>query len=295
MFSFYILDGSDQVSSQEEDTSSHYSNSPRLTQLSSQTKELHSEKPDICKEEQASCEWTEYDNFPSSEDLSAFLADLKLDALNKTKERSQPIINSKMSTRPKSCVTSEKKTLDEIVTSQTVSFSDVVYGFIQEDYTEFTDCPSSEDLDAFLVDMELDCETTLQKTSLAPADVMRSADAFDLHQKVEVSKALAASSEHNIKDFAKRNNTDHSDNLVNLTDGDGFCTQQDFVRQRCFGKTDSIVNKTVRDIDLSDSNLLRNCENIFKEPSEKSIPKKVVTRSKQKRHSSVNSGAPKRI
>ena len=39
---------------------------------------------------------------------------------------------------------------------------------------------------------------------------------------------------------------------------------------------------------LSDSNLLRNCENIFKEPSEKSIPKKVVTRSKQKRHSSVN-------
>ena len=39
---------------------------------------------------------------------------------------------------------------------------------------------------------------------------------------------------------------------------------------------------------LSDSNLLRNCENIFKEPSEKSIPNKVVTRSKQKRHSSVN-------
>ena len=48
------------------------------------------------------------------------------------------------------------------------------------------------------------------------------------------------------------------------------------------------MNKTVRDSDLSDSNLLRNCENIFKEPSEKSIPKKVVTRSKQKRHSSVN-------
>ena len=38
--------------------------------------------------------------------------------------------------------------------------------------------------------------------------------------------------------------------------------------------------------------MLRNCENIFKEHSEKSIPKKVVTRSKQKRHSSVNSGAP---
>ena len=39
---------------------------------------------------------------------------------------------------------------------------------------------------------------------------------------------------------------------------------------------------------LTDSHLLRNCENIFKEPSEKSIPNKVVTRSKQKRPSSVN-------
>ena len=200
-------------------------------------------------EEQASFEWTEYE-FPSSEDLTAFLADLELDALNKTKEQFQPIINSKISSGHKSCVTSEEKTPDEIVTSQTVTFSDVVYGFVQEDYTEFTDFPSSEDLDAFLADMELDCETILQKTSLAPADVMRSADAFDLHQKVEVSKTSAASNEHNIKDFAKRNNTEHSDNVLNLTDSDEFCTQQDFVRQQCFGKSDSIVNKTVRDIDL---------------------------------------------
>ena len=81
----------------------------------------------------------EYDDFPSLEDLSAFLADLELDALNKTKEQSQLIINSK-----KSCVTSEEKMPGEIVTPQTVSFSDVVYGFVQEDYTEFTDFPSFE-------------------------------------------------------------------------------------------------------------------------------------------------------
>ena len=80
-------------------------------------------------------------------------------ALSKTKEQSQPIINSKMSTRPKPCMMSEEKTPDEIVTSQTVSFSDVVYGFVQEDYTDLTDFPSSEDLDAFLADMELDCES----------------------------------------------------------------------------------------------------------------------------------------
>ena len=66
-------------------------------------------------------------------------------------------------------MTSEEKTPCEMVTSQTVSFSDVVYGFVQEDYTEFTDFPSSEDLDAFLADMELDCENILQKTSLIGA------------------------------------------------------------------------------------------------------------------------------
>ena len=154
--------------------------------LNSQTTGLNSKKLDICKEEQTSFEWTEY-QFPSSEDLSAFLADLELDALNKTKEQSQPFINSKISGRPKPCLTSEEKKPSEIATSQTVSFSDVVYGFVQEDYTEFTDFSSFEDLDAFLADMELDCETIFQKTSLAPANVMRSADAFDLHQKVEVS------------------------------------------------------------------------------------------------------------
>ena len=146
-------------------------------------------------------------------------------------------------------MTLEEKTPGVIVTSQTVSFSDVVYGFVQEDYTEFTDFPSFEDLDAFLADMELDCETILQKTSLAPADVMSSADAFDLRQKVEVSKTLRASNEHNIKDFAKRNKTEHSDNVLHLTDS-GFCKQQDSLRQQCFAKSDSIVNKTVRDIDL---------------------------------------------
>ena len=116
---------------------------------------------------------------------------------------------------------------------------------------------------------------------------MRLVNDIDLNQKGKVSKTLAASNEHCEK------NTEHSNNVLSLTDGDGFCTQQDSVikiRQQCFAKSDSIVNKIVRDIDLSDSELLRNCENIFTEPSEKSFPKKVaiVTRSKQKRHSSVN-------
>ena len=89
-------------------------------------------------------------------------------------------------------MTSEEKMPDEMVTSQTVSFSDLGYGFVREDYTEFTDFPSFEDLDVFLADMELDCETILQKTSLAPADAMRSADPFELQLKVEVSSTLAS-------------------------------------------------------------------------------------------------------
>ena len=48
----------------------------------------NSEKLDIYKEEHASCEWTEYDDFPSSENLSAFPADMEMDALNKTIEQS---------------------------------------------------------------------------------------------------------------------------------------------------------------------------------------------------------------
>ena len=283
MFFFSILDQSDQVSSQEDDMRSNNSNSPRLTQLTSQTKELHSKKLDICKEEQASCEWTEYDDFPSSEDLSAFLADLELDTINKAKEQSQPIINSKISTRPKPCVTLEEKTSCEIVTSQTVSLSDVVYGIVQEDYTDLTDFPSSEDLDAFLADMELDCENILQKTSMAPADATRSADPFELQQKVEVSRTLA-SNQHDIKYIAKRHNTERSKQILDLTDGDGVCAQEDSVRLQNSNSKKKVILK----IGPSHSELLRNCEHLFTEPSENSIPEKHVTRSKQKRHSSVN-------
>ena len=180
-------------------------------------------------------------------------------------------------------MTSEEKTPGEMVTSQTVSLRDVVYGFIQEDYTEFTDFPSSEDLDAFLADMELDCESILQKTSMAPADAMRSADPFDHQQKVEVSRALA-SNQHDIKYIAKRHNTERSTQILDLTDGDGVCAQEDSVRLQNSNSKKKVLLK----IDLSHSELLRNCEHLFTEPSEKSIPEKHVTRSKQKRHSSVN-------
>ena len=105
MFSFSILDGSDEVSSQEEDTSIMLSITQILLALhkigakfSNYGTEFR-ETWNLQRRASFLSEWTEYDNFPSSEDLCAFLADLELDALNKTKEQSQPIINSKMSAR----------------------------------------------------------------------------------------------------------------------------------------------------------------------------------------------------
>ena len=64
-----------------------------------------------------------------------------------------------------------------------------------------------------------------------------------------MSRTLA-SNKYDIKENTKRNKTEHSDNVLNLTDSDGFCKQQDSLRQQCFAKSDSIANKTVRDIDL---------------------------------------------
>ena len=148
---------------------------------------------------------------------------------------------------------------------------------------EFTDFPSSENLGAFSADVERDCENIPQKTSMAPADAIRSADPFDLQQKVEESITLPCS-EHDIKYMAKWNNTERSKKILDLADGDGVCAQEDSVRLQNSNSKKKVLLK----FDLSHSELLRNCEHLFTEPSEKSIPEKHVTRSKQKRYSSVN-------
>ena len=98
-----------------------------------------------------------------------------------------------------------------------------------------------------------------------------------------MSRTLA-SNQHDIKYIAKRNNTEHSKKILDLTDGDGVCAQEDSVRLQ----NSNSKKKVLLRFDLSHSELLRNCEYLFTEPSEKSIPEKHVTKSKQKSHSSVN-------
>ena len=110
---------------------------------------------------------------------------------------------------------------------------------------------------------------------------MRSADPFELQLKVEVSRKLV-SNKHDIKENTKRNNTETSDKILDFTIGDCFFTQKDPVRQQWVRKSDSNVNQMpVLDIDLSDSQFLRNCNTVFTELSEKSIREKDMRRKNQ--------------
>ena len=98
-----------------------------------------------------------------------------------------------------------------------------------------------------------------------------------------MSRTLA-SNQHDIKYISKRQKTERSKKILDLTDGDGVCAQEDSVRLQ----NSNSKRKLLLKFDLSRSELLRNCEHLFTEPSEKSIPEKHVIRSKQKSHSSVN-------
>ena len=102
--------------------------------------EPNSKAVDNFTEQHFSHEWTEYDDLPSSEDLSAFLADLERDAIGKEDGQTVPSVQS--------------------MKTEIASLKDVVCELSRatnaKDFNEFTDFPSSEDLDAFLADMELE-------------------------------------------------------------------------------------------------------------------------------------------
>ena len=166
---------------------------------------------DSCIESQASHEWPDYDDFPSSEDLSAFLADLEKDAFSREAGLALPtlqhspqpcvtpggVVSHMMSgdvtshTTKSGGITSHVVTSDEVrssemmsdlMTSKIATLYEVVsrlsQASIKEDYIEFTDFPSSEDFDAFLADLELDCENIPIGKSLAPIASSGSGESF---------------------------------------------------------------------------------------------------------------------
>ena len=106
--------------------------------------------------------WQEYDDFPSSEDLSAFLADLEKDAFNRDDRQPLQALNSGKPESPLQSLYPDA-TFGEVVNECYLPNSSRT-----RDYTEFTDFPSSEDLEVFLADMELDHGSMLIGKPLTP-------------------------------------------------------------------------------------------------------------------------------
>lgn len=217
-------------------------------------------------------EWMEYDDFPSSEDLSAFLADLERDALGRVDAETIPSLHSLKHNCPLPSATSDA------MTTEIATLKDVVCEMSRtsnaEDFTEFTDFPSSEDLDAFLADMELDCENIPIRKSLTPRTTATSAAFLNSkpHCKVEGSKCLVVKG-HVVEDIGNTYNTKiSSESLENKVEtscdmghgSNSFCAQEEArlpYRANCSSYSDKLVHEN----DCSDSQFLRDCESVLAE------------------------------
>ena len=236
---------------------------------------------DDCKELQTSYEWPEFDDFPSSEDLSAFLADLEKDDISKEAGQCLPTQHSKSRNSPplsvisdgmtshamtSNMVTSCVKTLGEmtsdLMTSNIATLKEVVYRLsqtpIKEGCTELTNFPSSEDLDAFLADMELDCENIPLGNSSETVSTMKS-KAFYSKQNYKGVRTFT-SNELMVHNMGDTDHSKHSKRVSKLSDkveaicdtnltSDSFCA--------------SLSDKSVHNSDSSDSQFVRDCERVF--------------------------------
>ena len=238
---------------------------------------------DVFTEQHFSHEWTEYDDFPSSEDLSAFLADLERDPSGEEDGQTIPSLHS---------MATEIATLKDVVCEMTHASLNA------EDFTEFTDFPSSEDLDAFLADMELDCENIPMRKSPTLRSTASSAAILNSKPrgKVEGSKFLAFKG-HVVDDTGNACNTKiTSESLENEVQtssdmghgSDRFCAREK-ARLPCPANCSSYSDEVIPDNDCSDSQLLRDCESAFAEMTENMrIESQAVGKPSQRRTISQN-------
>lgn len=291
-----LLDNGDPSSFPNDNINSKNSNSSGVIQFVTpgilKSGNQNTDFTDDCPEQHLSQKWEEYDDFPSSEDLSAFLADLERDALNKEVSYTDPTqrgrgrsgyeivptLHSEKGNGPPPSVTSDA------MTSEVVTLQEVVCEMSQtsnmEDYTEFTDFPSSEDLDAFLADMEFDCENKPMRKSLTLKSTTASASVLNskLYCEVEGSKTLAGD-DRIIEDIVdKENNKPSSEShgdyaateeaVCDMQFGnDSYCTQGD-ARPLSSVNCSSMSDQMVLDNDCSDLQFLRDCESVFAELTE---------------------------
>ena len=218
--------------------------------------EPNTETVDDFTEQHFSHEWTEYDDFPSSEDLSAFLADLERDPLGKEDGQTIPSLYS---------MATEIATLKDACEMTRASNA--------EDFTEFSDFPSSEDLDAFLADMEVDCENipmrkspTLRSTATSAAFVNSKP-----HGKVEGSKWLAIKGDDTGNAYNTKISSESLENKVQTSSDmghgrDSFSAQEE--ARLFYRASSSSFSDIMHGSECSDSQLLRDCESVFADMTE---------------------------
>ena len=221
-----------------------------------------------CTEQHLSHVWTEYDDFPSSEDLSAFLADLERDALSRQDEQTLPTLNSVKPNDPLPSVTTDA------MTTEITTLKDVVCEMSRtskaEDFTEFTDFPSSEDLDAFLADMELDCEGLPMGKSLTPRTTVPVASDVFLNKNSHCKREGSRS-------FVETEAFCHTELGRNISQEE----TKSPCRENCSSYSDKII---LRDNDCSDSQFVRDCESVFAELTQNICNEDITTGRKPRQH-----------
>ena len=287
------------------------SNFPQGTQLTTpgvwnESGQLNTNLFDDCKELKSSYEWPDFDDFPSSEDLSAFLADLEKDDGSKEAGQCLPTQHSKPRNSPRLSVTSDGmtshmmtsnnvtcvKTLGEmtsdLMTSNIATLKEVVYRLsqtlIKEGCTELTDFSSSEDLDAFLADMELDCENILLGNSSETVSTMKS-EAFHSKRNYKAVRTFTTS-ELMVHNMVDTDHSKHSKSVSKLSDKEEAICDMNLTSDS-FCQCASLSDKSVYNIDSSDSQFVRDCERVFAKLSEHTCNDIARIHNATRNHSSV--------
>lgn len=284
---FLFLFTDDQFASHNKDVCCENANPHRGTQLTTpivrKSRQLYNRDFHGGIQSHDSYQWTEFQEFSLSEDLSAFLVDLEAVNVHDSKNCPQTPLTSygvRLHKMTSDSLTSNMRTSDKMtsndmtsdtVTSNMMTFKEVVLHLsqtsVEEDFTEFTDFPSSEDLDAFLADIELDCEEIPVDMSEALVDTM------ETHQRkcnYEVAKSRTLISNKGIVDTDP---TEHTEDILKLTN---LCDREEVicdvernrdsfsVSEKLRGRSWSLLpDEIVPDMVCSDSQFLRDCERVL--------------------------------